>query len=279
MQTVELRRGVFACLSPNAASNAGFVTSSLGTVVIDTLSSPQMGRQLAETAALHSDRPIVLVTNTHHHSDHVFGNQAFEAPIVAHCALAGELARVVAQNLTPDEVAAWVAEHPEDGWLRDELQIRYPNIVFDDHLLVELPPRRIAVQHLGGHTPDSSVVDLPDEEVLFAGDLVFEGRTPYLRDANFRECVAALRSLEKLGKRTVVPGHGVLCDMGYVTWIRDYLEALIDSAQRRLEAGWPAEAILDSGDLPGWPTADRPDLQRANIARLLAELAAGPASQ
>jgi cyclase len=279
MQITEVKPGVFACLMANAAANAGFVASRLGALVIDSLHSPQKGRQLAEAVTAYTAQPVLLMVNTHHHSDHVFGNQAFDAPIIAHCALAGQLAQAAARDLSPEATAAWVADHPEDRWLIDELEIRYPNIVFEGHVLLDLPPKRIVVQHLGGHTPDSTVVDLPEDEVLFAADLVFEGRTPYLRDANFQATIVALRTLERLGRRTVVPGHGALCDMAYIARLRGYLEALTDGVRRLLGAGWSKEAILDSDELPKWWTADQPELQRANASRLVDELAGGHASQ
>jgi len=273
MQIIEVKPGIYAVLTPKPASNAGFVAGERAVLVVDALFSPAAGRELASAVAEHTGRPVLLLVNTHHHSDHVFGNQAFEAPIVAHCMLAGELACAAARDLSPESTIAWVAEHPEDAWLVDELEIRYPNVIFEDRLLIDLPPRRMVVQHLGGHTPDSAIVDLPEDGVLFAGDLVFEGRTPYLLNAGFRATMTALRSLEELGWRIVVPGHGALCDTPYVRRFRDFLETLIGEVGRRLDAGWCKQAILDSGELPQWWTSDRPELQRANVARLIDELA------
>jgi cyclase len=272
MQIIEVKPDIYACLTPKPASNAGFVAGERGVLVVDALFSPAAGRDLASAVAEHTGKPALLLVNTHHHSDHVFGNQAFGAPIIAHCLLAGELSRAAARDLSPESRAAWIAEHPEDRWLVDELEIRYPNVIFEDRLLVDLPPRHMIVRHLGGHTLDSAIVDLPEDEVLFAGDLVFEGRTPYLLSAGFRATVTALRSLEQLGRRTVVPGHGALCDIAYIQHFREFLEALTGGVRRLLETGWSKQAILDSGELPPWWTSDRPELQRANVARLIDEL-------
>jgi len=273
MQIIEVKPDIYACLTPKPASNAGFVAGERGVLVVDALFSPAAGRDLASAVAEHTGKPALLLVNTHHHSDHVFGNQAFEAPIVAHCMLAGELSRAATRDLSPESRTAWVAEHPEDGWLVDELEIRYPNIIFEDHLRIDLPPRHMVVQHLGGHTLDSAIVDLPDDGVLFAGDLVFEGRTPYLLNAGFRATVTALQSLEELGRRTVVPGHGALCDIAYVRRFRDFLDTLMGEVGRLLEVGWSKQSILASDALPKWWTSDRPELQRANVAKLVDELA------
>lgn len=277
VETTELGRNVYACLMAGETANAGFLVTKRGVVVVDTFDSPARGRELAATIEDQTNKPILFVVNTHFHFDHVLGNQAFDAPVIAHCALAGELARAVAVQLAPEEVADWIAEHPEDRWLADELDLVYPNVVFDSRLVLDLPPLLVVIRHLGGHTLDSSIVDLPDEGILFAGDLVFEGRVPYLLEAHFGETIKALRHLETLGDRTIVPGHGELCNMAYIAQLRTYVESLRNSVAELIDRGWEKSAVVDSDQLPRWWTDDRPDLVRANTERLYDELAGGKA--
>ena len=278
MQITEVGPGIFACLMANETANAGFVITARGVIVVDSLSTPAQGRELAAAIRAQTHQPVLLVVNTHHHFDHVLGNQAFAAPVIAHCALAQQLAQAAARDLGPADVDAWIVEHPEDRWLVDELELIYPNILFEDHLLIDLPPRRLVVQHLGGHTPDSSIVDLTEQGVVFAGDLVFEGRVPFLRHANIRRTIDALRSLERRGARTVVPGHGDLCDTAYVARLRGYLEALVEAVGRLAAKGRTKEEVLDSGQLPPCWTDDRPDLRRANVERVYDELSGAAAA-
>jgi glyoxylase-like metal-dependent hydrolase (beta-lactamase superfamily II) len=183
MQIVEVKPGIFACLMGNKTANAGFVVTERGVVVIDTLNTPGQGRKLATAIETRTEKPILFVINTHHHYDHVFGNQAFDAPIIAHCALSEQLAEAAARDLMPVSIAAWLSEHPEDRWLVDELELIYPNIIFEQHLVLDLPPMRIVVRHLGGHTPDSSIVDLPDEGVLCRTRECFLAATWFLKGA------------------------------------------------------------------------------------------------
>jgi glyoxylase-like metal-dependent hydrolase (beta-lactamase superfamily II) len=272
MQVVQVKPEIFACLMGNETANAGFVITERGVVVIDTLNSPARGSQLAAAIKARTKKPILFVINTHHHYDHIFGNQAFDAPIIAHCALSEQLAQAAARDLMPVSIAAWLSQHPEDRWLVDELELAYPNIIFDHRLVLDLPPTRIVVRHLGGHTPDTSIVDLPDEGVLFSGDLVFEGRVPFLRQANIKDTIQALRELARLGARTVVPGHGALCDTGYVLSLRDYLIELREKVAELAAREWKRGDILDSDQLPQWRTKDRPDLLRANVERIYDEL-------
>jgi glyoxylase-like metal-dependent hydrolase (beta-lactamase superfamily II) len=273
MQIVEIKPRVFACLLANETANAGFAVTDLGTVVIDSLNTPARGRGLAQAIRQRIPKPFLFVINTHHHYDHIFGNQAFSVPVVGHCALSSLLAQAADRDLMPLAVAARLSEHPEDQWLIDELELTYPNVIFERRLVLHLPPLCLRLEHMGGHTPDSAIVDLPDEGVLFTGDLVFEGRVPYLGQANIGETIGALRRLEQLGERTIVPGHGAICDMAYVTRLRDYVESLHQQIGEMLTQGMGKGEILDSDRLPEWWTEDRPELLRLNIARVYDELA------
>jgi cyclase len=272
MKIVEIKPGIWACLMDNETANAGFVATEKGVIVIDTLDTPARGRELAAAIAARTDRSPRFVANTHHHYDHIFGNQAFDAAVIAHCGLADELAQAVSRDLGPVAIAAWLSEHPEDRWLVEELEVTYPNIVFQDRLVIDMPPHRLVLQHLGGHTPDSIVVDLPEKGVLFAGDLVFEGRVPFLRQAHIEGTLQALREIERRGARTIVPGHGALCDTTYVVRVRDYIEALRASVAGLVSRGWSKIEILRAERLPRWWTDDRPELQRANVARVYDEV-------
>ena len=272
MKVTEIKPGIFACLMANETANAGFVVTKRGVIMIDTLDKPARARQLAITIEGLIGKPVLFVINTHHHYDHIFGNQVFDAPVIAHSALPGLLAEEVARDLMPVTIAAWVSTHPEDRWLANELEVTYPTLTFEQRLMINLPPRRLVLQHLGGHTPDTTIVDLPEEAVLFAGDLLFEGRMPFLREANIEDTIQALRTLEQLGARTIVPGHGALCTMTYVTRVREYLEALNAKVAELIDRGWEPGDVIESDLLPKWWTDDRPDLLRANIARVYNEL-------
>jgi cyclase len=273
MKLAEIKPGIWACLMDNETANAGFVVTEKGVIVVDSLDTPARGRTLAAAIAARTDRPVRFLVNTHHHYDHTFGNQAFEAAIIAHCGLAGELAQAVSRDLSPMAVAARLSDHPEDRCLVEELEVTYPNILFQDRLVLDMPPQRLVLQHLGGHTPDSIVVDLPEQGVLFAGDLVFEGRVPFLRQAHIDKMLLALREVERRGARTIVPGYGALCDTTYVVRLRDYIEALRDTVAGLVSRGWSKIEVLRAEHLPRWWTDDRPELQRANLAHIYDEVA------
>jgi cyclase len=276
MQITEVKSNVFACLMANQTANAGFVVTGRGVIVIDSLDRPAHGRQLAETIRGAIGKSVLFVINTHYHYDHTFGNQSFDAPVIAHRALAEQLSQAITRDLSPLALAARIADHPEDRWLADELEVIYPHVIFDHRLEMRLDPVRLVLQHLGGHTPDTCIVDLPDEGILFASDLVFEGRVPFLRQAHIEDTLQALRTLEALGERIVVPGHGQVCNTAYIRSLRQYLEALRLQVGQMIARGWSKGEILDSKQLPRWWTQDRPGLRRANVAHIYDELVSSP---
>ncbi len=143
MEIVEIKSGVYACLSANETANAGFVVTERGVVVIDTLNSPGAGRKLAAEIDARTQGPIAFVINTHHHYDHVFGNQAFDAPVVAHRELSPLLSCAIERDLMPLAVAARLSEHPEDRWLVDELEVVHPHLRFQRHAGLESSPEAI----------------------------------------------------------------------------------------------------------------------------------------
>ena len=239
MQEIMIRPGVGVM---HGRVNAGFVAGADGIVVIDTMYSPADGRDIAAFARRHSQAPFRAVVNTHHHADHTFGNQAFGAPVVA----SEDCRRRMLEALG----TAWSG--PELKGLRetigerlDGLEIVIPSITFAVGLCLYVGPinghgahGRVEVQLAGGHTPGSSTVYLPHEGVLFAGDMFFVGRYPFMRHSTTAAWIAALERVKQLGPTTLVPGHGPVCDaqgtireadrmIGYFRETKDQLKAML----------------------------------------------------
>ena len=190
----------------NFISNAGFVVTSAGVVVIDALGSPQLARDLMAEVRRVTGKTVTHVVVTHYHADHIYGLQEFQragARIIAHRGaldyLNSELAesRLVASRT---ELAPWIDAQtrlvPADEWVdsRRELVIGGVRLV-----LLPVGP---------AHTPEDMVVYLPAENVLFAGDIVFRGRLPFVGQARSGEWIKALSTLLALDASVIVPGHG-----------------------------------------------------------------------
>lgn len=216
----------------NFISNAGFVVTPAGVVVIDALGSPALAERLVARIRAVTDRPITHVIVTHYHADHIYGLQTFKAlgaRIIAHRAareyLNSDTARLRLEASRHD-LAPWVDARTRlveaDQWLDGDLQLDVGGV-------------RLLVKSVGpAHTPEDLVVYLPGEKVLFAGDIVFRGRIPFVGKADSRHWIAALDEMLKFDARTIVPGHGPLSHEARrdLELTRDYLVYLRQSMAR-----------------------------------------------
>ena len=207
----------------NFISNAGFVVTPAGVVVVDALGSPELARRLMTQIRKVTAKPIHTVVVTHYHADHIYGLQVFKdagARIVAHVAareyLTSETAQLRMQS-SRKELWPWVDEKtrlvPADVWIAGPYRFNLGGMQF-------------VVQPVGpSHTAEDVVVYLPQKKVLFAGDLVFRNRIPFVGQADSKHWIMAMEDLLKFDARWVVPGHGPMSDdpQADMRLTRDYL--------------------------------------------------------
>ena len=208
----------------NFTSNSAFVVTDDGVVVIDALGSPALANELIGEIRRVTRQPIRYVIVTHFHADHIYGLQAFKAAgatVIAHPAAKEYLGSETAQRRLEAsrlELAPWVDAQtrlvPADRWLdAEESTLRVGSFDF-------------VVRHVGpAHTPEDLVVFLPRRSVLFAGDLVFRGRIPFVGQADSRQWIASLARLMEFDAKIMVPGHGPLSEDAKtdLQMTRDYL--------------------------------------------------------
>jgi len=155
-----------------------------------------------------------------------------------------------------------------------------PFLTFTDEIALHAGDTRITVKHVGtaAHTTNDVLAWFPEQSVLFCGDLVFNGGTPFLLMGSVAGCVEALEKVVlALGARTVVPGHGPVFEgTAPIEATLDYLRFVLDLAARGRAAGVPpldAARETDLGRFAGWPDAER---IVGNLHRAYAELAGTP---
>jgi glyoxylase-like metal-dependent hydrolase (beta-lactamase superfamily II) len=210
----------------NFISNAGFVVTPAGVVVIDALGSPQLARELLEEIARITPLPVTHVVVTHYHADHIYGLQEFRqrgARIVAH--------RGALEYLHSDTAASrlQVSRSELAPWIDARTQLLAADEWIDGPKELVLGGTRLLLRPVGpAHTPEDVVVLLPSEGVLFAGDMVFRGRVPFVGQADSRQWIAALDVLLAMQPKVVVPGHGALSTTARqdLELTRDYLAYL-----------------------------------------------------
>lgn len=232
----------------NFISNAGVVVTPEGVVVIDALGSPALAERLLALIATVTPLPVKHVILTHYHADHVYGLQVFKdrgAQIWAHEGgreyLQSDTARQRLE-VSRTDLAPWVDEHtrlvPADHWLNAPYTLTLGGV-------------DLQMRHVGpSHTSEDLAVYLPQQRVLFAGDLVFRSRIPYVGQADSGHWIQALDGLLPLDINTLVPGHGPLSREARqdIQLTRDYLAYLRTSMQeaaRNLEPFDEAYAHTD----------------------------------
>jgi glyoxylase-like metal-dependent hydrolase (beta-lactamase superfamily II) len=210
----------------NFISNAGFVITPTSVVVIDALGSPRLAERLTAEIRKLTPLPISDVILTHYHADHIYGLSYFKtmgAHITAHEAakeyIQSETARLRLEASRTD-LAPWIDEKTQlvlaDTWIAGRTTLKIGGWVFE-------------LDHVGpSHTPEDLTVFVPEEKVLFAGDLFFNGRLPFVGKANSSQWIKSLDQMLAHDARTVVPGHGAAStnpkkDIGMT---RDYLKFL-----------------------------------------------------
>lgn len=263
----------------NFISNAGFVVAPAGVVVVDALGSPALARELLAAIARITPRPVTHVVLTHYHADHIYGLQEFRA----------RGARIVAQRGALDyihsETAAQrlrVSRADLAPWIDDKTELVVPDTWVDGATALELGGMRIELRPVGpAHTPEDLAVWLPAEKVLFAGDLVFRGRIPFVGQADSRRWIAALDGLLALAPSVVVPGHGALSTTAAedLRLTRDYLAFLreaMGAAARDMEPFDDAYARTDWSRFEHLPLFRAANRMNAYNTYLLLEREAAP---
>lgn len=222
----------------NFISNAAFVVTPAGVVVIDALGSPVLAERLLAEIGKVTRQPVTHVIVTHYHADHVYGLQTFKA--------AG--ARILAQRAAKDYMGSETAvKRLQDSrqtlapWVDDKTVLVPADQWIDGPMTLTVGGVKFEIQAVGpAHTAEDLVVYLPQEKVLFAGDLVFRRRIPFVGQADSGHWIAALDALLGFDAAVVVPGHGPLstdarADMQSTRDYLVYLRAVMGPAARNLE--------------------------------------------
>jgi cyclase len=272
-KTVEVSDGVYAYIQPDGSwfiNNTGFLVGRRGVISIDACSTEQRTRAYADAIAAVSDQPVRTLVNTHHHGDHTFGNCLFSS------------ATIVAQERCRDEVLAVGPPANWGIWTEvdwGKLEVSAPFLTYDTGITLWADELRCEVRYVGtpAHTTNDSIVFIPDRSVLFAGDLLFNGGTPFLLSGSVSGAIEVLEQVVRpLGAQTIIAGHGPVCGPEVIDDVLGYLRFVQDVARRGKEAGLsPLEAAreTDLGPYAGLLDAER---IAGNLHRAYAELDGAP---
>jgi len=285
----DLGNGAYAWLAPDGSwgwSNAGLVVDGDQSLLVDTLFDLKLTQEMLDAmrdAEPRAARSIGTLVNTHANGDHCHGNQLVAgAEIIASTASAEEM-----NELPPEAMAAMMKQLGDDpspfaAYMRhcfgpfefDDVKHTPPTRTFDRELGLDVGDKHVELIEVGpAHTRGDVLVHVPDDRVVYTGDILFVEGTPIMWAGPVARWIDACRRIESMDVDIVVPGHGPITDRRGAAAVRHYLEHIRDEARKRYDAGMSAaEAArdIDLRDFENWSDAERIVV---NVDRLYAEFA------
>jgi cyclase len=240
-------------------SNSGFVNRG-GGVVVDTQSDLHHARRMAELFAGIWQGMPTRVVNTNESGDHVWGNQVFAgAEIIAHQSVPdrmnqvadpreyqallgnvdGLLSRLMLRARRPGVLA--IGRQLRQDYDFDGIEPTPPATLFDERLVLDLEGLEVHLIHVGPcHGVGDTIVHLPREGVVFAGDVIFRGCTPMGWSGNCKRWLQALDLIVWLDPEVIVPGCGPVCGIEGAMEVKAYLEYVYEESLRCFGQGLSA---------------------------------------
>jgi glyoxylase-like metal-dependent hydrolase (beta-lactamase superfamily II) len=273
--------GVYAAIHVDggaAIGNAGIVDLGDRTLVFDTFFTPQAAEDLRIAAEAVTGRPVDAAINSHYHNDHIWGNQVFDADtdIIA----TAETQRLIDSTLGHDDfnsfrdsaeanleatraafqaaedeaerrqIAVWVDYHQAFVDAKPILNVRPPNVTFDQRLAFHGTKRSAEVIAFArGHSPNDAVLFLPQEGIAFLSDLLFIDYHPWVGAGDPDRLVQILHEISKWDPQLLVPGHGPVGPPESLQQMRQYIQTLDALVDKMMQEG-QAEDRIDEMNIP-----------------------------
>ena len=237
-QVSERTTGVFARLH-EGLTNAGIIVGDDEVLVIDSLRVPSFARDLIADVRRISEKPVPYVVDTHSHWDHSWGNEEFPgSTIVGHTNCRSEM-------LDPAITVPWRKKVLDAGmpWSQEAQSVRItpPAVTFDQTLHLNLGGRPIDLHWLGrAHTSGDIVIHLPQDRILFTGDVAQDGGVPYMMDGYMRDWVQTDAALLEIDAERFVAGHGPVGERPALVEAHAFIVALVSAVEAAVATGQDA---------------------------------------
>jgi glyoxylase-like metal-dependent hydrolase (beta-lactamase superfamily II) len=244
------KKTTFARLSEHAYAytaegdpNSGVVVGDDAALVVDTTATPAMARNLIAEIRRVTDKPIKYVVLSHYHAVRVLGASAYAAE-GAQEIIASRGTYELIRERGAEDMKSEIERFPR---LFDAVEtvpdLTWPSLVFERDLTLFLGNLEVQIRHMGrGHTQGDTIVWLPQEKVLFSGDLVEYGAAAYTGDAHLAEWPSTLEALRRLAPDKLVPGRGpaLLTNADAnraIDYTKSFVETLFAAARESVAAG------------------------------------------
>lgn len=186
--------------------NSGVIIGEESVMIVEAQATPRLAHKVIEKVREVTDKPISHVVLTHYHAVRVLGASAYGADQV----IMGEAARGMVMERGQED---WDSEFQRFPRLFEGHEsipgLTYPTTTFNDRMTVYLGNRRVDLMHLGrAHTAGDIVIHVPDENVMFTGDIVEDHSACYCGDGHFAEWGSTLDAIKAYEVNSIAPGRG-----------------------------------------------------------------------
>ena len=245
---VEKIKDMFYVVRPAEGASIGICVKNNSALIIDSGYLPKKSGALIKILEEKLKCNVELLFNTHYHSDHTFGNQSFDCPILSSEECKNTMQKNLSTHWTREEINLAMQEDPElkEGW--KNLKITLPDKTFKEKHYYDFKGLEVIFQLISGHTRGSSIAFFPDYKLLFSGDLVFGDLYPTQLsiDPSPLELIKALQTIEKMDVEIIIPGHGVTCDRSMVRKLMEYWKCLITECEKHIASGMNDEIVKET---------------------------------
>lgn len=229
-------------------SNAGVVITDAGVVVFDALGTPSLANKLLKKIREVTDKPIVKVIVSHYHADHIYGLQVFKeqgAEIIAPDGVYEYIDSDVASTRLEER------QFSLEPWVNEDTFIVKPDTILDATEKFSLGGVDFTIDFIGkAHSAADLTLYVDTDKVLFTGDILFEGRVPFIGDKT-KHWLETLQKMETNQVEALVPGHGpaaknpqkaISLTLNYLSYMREKMgeaiEEMMDFDEAYQEIDW-----------------------------------------
>jgi glyoxylase-like metal-dependent hydrolase (beta-lactamase superfamily II) len=201
----ELGAGLYA-YTAEGDPNSGVIVGPDGVTVLDAQATPALAAEVTARIATVTDRKVTRIILSHYHAVRVLGASGYGAGEI----VCSDVTRALIAERGQADMDSEIGRFPRLFRGREGIPgLTWPTLTFHGSMSLWFGTREAQVIHIGrAHTMGDTVVWLPAEKVLFAGDTVEFGAAPYCGDAHFADWPQTLQRLRELGAEKMVPGRG-----------------------------------------------------------------------
>jgi cyclase len=265
---------ILSLIAPDGGGpNAGFVLAGDNTIIVDSLITLGTAREMLAGIKKAGGKKLSFLINTHSHGDHIVGNQIFAPPAIV---IAQENTREAIKREGAAGIKRMADMRPNLAEDLKEAKVVVPEITYNDAMTLNFGGRSVKLLYPGpAHTLGDTIVYIPEEQVLFAGDLLFNHIVPPIMgdSANW---VRALSRLEELDIKAVIPGHGYVGTKDDLVEMKKFLQKLRREVRKCYNAGVPQDKVvteINLGKYRDWPHQERLTM---DVTKLYKEFGSAP---